>query len=80
MKRAIVCFLLVLMSLNLFAEKLKISQDANMRTAPNKDSEVVKVLKGGTTCEGELSKENNDSLFTDNSADDKFFDDFFNDE
>lgn len=58
MKRAFVCFVLVLMSLNLFAEKLKISQDANMRAAPNKDSEVVKVLKSGTTYEGELSKEN----------------------
>ena len=58
MKRAFVCFVLILMSLNVFAEKLKISQDANMRAAPNKDSEVVKVLKSGTTCEGELSKEN----------------------
>ena len=29
-----------------------------MRSAPDKDSDIVKVLKSGVVCEGELSKEN----------------------
>lgn len=58
MKRFISFSILLFLCFNIFAEKIKISQDANMRSAPNKDSDIIKVLKAGTACEGVLSKVN----------------------
>ena len=48
---------------------------------PTTNNEIRPANSGKETINiNELSKENNGSLFTDNSTDDKFFDDFFNDE
>lgn len=58
MKKNLTFFILFFMCVTLFAEKIRISQDANIRSAPNKDSAVIKILKSGTVCEGELSKKN----------------------
>lgn len=58
MKRFLTFSILLFLCMNIFAEKVKITQDANMRSAPDKDSDIVKVLKSGVVCEGELSKEN----------------------
>lgn len=58
MKRFLSFSIFLFLCINIYAEKIKITQDANMRSAPSKDSDIVKVLKTGMQCEGELSKEN----------------------
>ena len=63
---------------NATPDKLEIAEP--VKEPPKVNEEKPKEEKKETINIEELSKENNDSLFTDNSADDKFFDDFFNDE
>lgn len=41
-----------------FAEKLKVTADANIRTLPSKDGEIIQVAKEGTVVDGEKSTEN----------------------
>ncbi|MBQ7611474.1 MAG: SH3 domain-containing protein [Spirochaetaceae bacterium] len=60
MRKIWVFLLFIVMNSHLSAEKLKISQDANLRSEPNKNSKSIKVLLGGTICEGELFQDNND--------------------
>lgn len=53
MKKLIFIVSTFLLTMNLFAEKIKITQDANLRTKPSKDSEIIKVLEKDTIVEGE---------------------------
>lgn len=57
-KKYLIGLISIVLAFNLFAEQLKVTEDANLRELPNKDSNVITVLKAGTIGVGELSNEN----------------------
>jgi len=59
-RKFLLCFLEVLLTTVVFAEKLKLNSDANLRSQPSKNSNVITTITKGSYVEGEISQENPD--------------------
>ncbi len=60
MKKIFITILVLALSSFCFAETLKINSDANVRSLPSKDGNVIEILTEGTKIDGEKSSENPD--------------------
>lgn len=54
-RKFLLCLLGVLLTTTVFAEKLKLNSDANLRSQPSKDSNIITTITKGTYVEGEIS-------------------------
>lgn len=57
-RKFLLCLLGVLLTTTVFAEKLKLNSDANLRRQPSKDSNIITIITKETYVEGEISQKN----------------------